>query len=133
VGSADRTFYAIDRDGNLKWKFVTGEIIDSAALLDDEGRVVFGSGDGRLYALDRATGAVLWTFQADDPGVNSAFINWFEGNVAVGADGTLYAPNDNFCTYALRRESLGTTWAATKRFCGRISRNVALKIFRTLG
>jgi len=71
VGSADRTFYAIDRDGSLKWKFSTGEIIDSAALLDDEGRVIFGSGDG-----------------------------------------TLYAPNDNFCTYGVRRSTGERVWCA---------------------
>ncbi len=110
VGSADRTFYAIDRNGNLKWKFLTGEIIDSAALLDDQGRVVFGSGDGHLYALNRATGEVLWKFAAEDPKVNSAFINWFEGNVAIGADGTLYVPNDNFCTYGVRRATGERVW-----------------------
>ncbi len=110
VGSADRTFYAVDRDGKLKWKFLTGEVIDSAALVDDQGRVIFGSGDGRLYALNRATGEVLWTFQADSPAVNSAFINWFEGNVAIGTDGTLYVPNDNFCTYAVRRATGERMW-----------------------
>jgi hypothetical protein len=46
VGSADRTFYAIDRDGRLKWSRLTGEIIDSSALLDDRGRLYVGSGDG---------------------------------------------------------------------------------------
>ena len=46
----------------------------------------------------------VWTFAADDPAVNGAFINWFEGNVAIGADGTLYVPNDNFFTYALERD-----------------------------
>jgi hypothetical protein len=45
VGSADRTFYALHPDGTLRWKLLTGEIIDSAALLDDCGRVYFGSGD----------------------------------------------------------------------------------------
>src|SRR5258706_11280044 len=35
IGSADRTFYALNADGTLKWKLLTGEIIDSAALLDD--------------------------------------------------------------------------------------------------
>jgi len=39
VGSADRTFYAIAEDGSLRWSRLTGEIIDSSALLDDRGRV----------------------------------------------------------------------------------------------
>ena len=110
VGSADRTFYAIARDGSLRWSRLTGEIIDSSALLDDRGRVYVGSGDGMLYALDRTTGDPVWTFAADGPAVNSAFINWFEGNVAIGADGTLYVPNDNFFTYALARDDATVRW-----------------------
>ena len=57
-------------DGTVRWKHLTGEIIDSSALLDDRGRVYFGSGDGKLYALDAATGAPVWTFAADPPSAN---------------------------------------------------------------
>jgi len=89
---------------------LTGEIIDSAALLDDRGRVYFGSGDGTLYARDAATGAPVWTFAADPPSVTGAFINWFEGNVAMGDDGTLYVPNDNFLTYAIDRDTTEVRW-----------------------
>ncbi len=103
VGSADRYFYALNPDGTLKWKQLTGEIIDSAALLDDQGRVYVGSGDGHLYAFDAQTGAPVWAFAADAPGPRS-IINWFEGNVAIGPDGTLYAGNDNFHVYAIHRD-----------------------------
>ncbi|MBI5534372.1 MAG: PQQ-like beta-propeller repeat protein [Deltaproteobacteria bacterium] len=110
IGSADRTFYALSHDGKVKWQLLTGEIIDSSALLDDKGRVYFGSGDGKLRALDAATGDPLWTFQAEDPSVNKAFINWFEGNVAIGTDGTLYVPNDNFSVYGVVRDSGDLKW-----------------------
>ncbi len=110
VGSADRTFYALNPDGTLRWSVPTGEIIDSSALLDDKGRVYFGSGDGNLYARDAATGQEVWTFAADDPSVSSALINWFEGNVAIGPDGTLYVPNDNFFVYALDRDTAQVKW-----------------------
>ena len=110
VGSADRTLYALRRDGTLRWKLLTGEIIDSSPLLDDRGRIYFGSGDGHLYARDRATGSEVWTFAADPPASTGAFINWFEGNVAMGADGTLYVPNDNFLTYAIDRDSGSVRW-----------------------
>lgn len=110
VGSADRTFYALNPDGSEKWSLLTGEIIDSSALLDDKGRVYFGSGDGHLYARDAATGEEVWTFEADDPAVNSALINWFEGNVAIGPDGTLYVPNDNFFVYAIDRDTAEVKW-----------------------
>ncbi|MBI4507983.1 MAG: PQQ-binding-like beta-propeller repeat protein [Deltaproteobacteria bacterium] len=110
VGSADRTFYAISYDGRLRWKLLTGEIIDSSALLDDKGRVYFGSGDGRLYARDAQTGEEVWTFDADPPSANRALINWFEGNVAMGPDGTLYVPNDNFFLYGIDRDSGRAKW-----------------------
>jgi outer membrane protein assembly factor BamB len=105
VGSADRTFYALNRDGSLKWKLLTGEIIDSAALLDDRGRVYFGSGDGNLRALDAGSGAPVWTTPADPGNVNGGFINWFEGNVALAPNGSLYVPNDNHFVYAVDRDT----------------------------
>jgi len=110
VGSADRSFYAIDDSGAQRWRFETGEIIDSSALLDDAGRVIFGSGDGHVYALDRDDGDELWRFEADDPATLGSFIRWFEGNVAILPDGTLVAPNDNFCTYALARDTGAKRW-----------------------
>jgi len=111
VGSADRHFYAIDPEGGLRWKRETGEVIDSAALLDDRGHVYFGSGDAHVHALDRASGKLLWRFEADTVeevearyGVESYNVDWFEGNVAMLPDGTLLVPNDNFLIYALDRD-----------------------------
>lgn len=115
VGSADRNFYAIGPDGRERWRVRTGEVIDSSALLDDQGRVYFGSGDGFLYALNRRDGSIAWRFQADEPSVNGAFIRWFEGNVGMTEDGTLIAPNDNFCTYGVNRDD------GTRRWCFRTS------------
>lgn len=110
VGSASRFFYALDGEtGALDWSFETGEIIDSSALLDDRGLVYFGSGDGTFYALDAATGELAWSFDADEPS-GQALINWFEGNVAMGLDGTLYVPNDNFFVYALDRDDGEVVW-----------------------
>jgi outer membrane protein assembly factor BamB len=110
VGSADQTFYALAKDGSVRWTIPTGEIIDSSGLLDDRGRVYFGSGDGKLRACDAATGKVEWTFAADDPSVNGAYINWFEGNVAIGPDGTLYVPNDDYFVYAIDRDTGHAVW-----------------------
>src|SRR5258706_7541730 len=77
IGSADRSFYAINPDGSKRWSEATGEIIDSSGLLDDRGRVYFGSGDGKLRARDAKTGAEVWTITADDPSVDQAVINLF--------------------------------------------------------
>jgi len=112
LGSADHVFYAIAPDGTLRWRFRTGEVIDSSALLDDRGRVYFGSGDAHVYALDRATGSLVWAFEADPVeaverryGIESYNVDWFEGNVAMSGDGTLIVPNDNFLIYALDRDT----------------------------
>jgi outer membrane protein assembly factor BamB len=112
-GSADETFYALNADGSQRWTITTGEIIDSSGLLDDRGRVYFGSGDGILRAADAQSGQIVWTYQADDPKVTGGIINWFEGNVSIGPDGTLYVPNDNFRVYALDRDAGTVDWFYT--------------------
>jgi len=75
----------------------------SSALLDDSSRVYFGSGDGKLRALDASTGALIWTFQAEDPSVNKAFINWFEGNVAIGTDARCTSQRQLLCLWCIAR------------------------------
>ncbi len=110
VGSADHYFYALNPDGSLKWKYLTGEIIDSAGALSafdpvaGYSAITFISGDGKMYRF--RTDDVppdqrkVWTFEAElRPGVS--YNRWFEGNVAVGPDGTLYAGNTNFNYYAV--------------------------------
>ena len=109
-GSADHYFYALHPDGSLKWKFETGEVIDSAAAIgafDPQlgcSPVTLISGDGQMIQLRSDRGAdpdgPLWTYEAElRPEVS--FNRWFEGNVAVGFDGTLYAGNTNFLYYAI--------------------------------
>jgi eukaryotic-like serine/threonine-protein kinase len=88
--SFDSNFYALDAaTGALKWKFATGGekrfvakhmhgilpesepvpdpfdvYLSSPAISGDA--VFFGSGDGNVYALDAASGAVKWKFQTGD-------------------------------------------------------------------
>ena len=86
-GSYDGNFYAVDAaTGALKWKFATGGERRFAAkhlhgsepaaeTMPDpwdcylsspvvgNGSVIFGSGDGAVYALDAASGAKRWAFQ----------------------------------------------------------------------
>ncbi len=112
VGSADHNFYAINPNGTEKWRYKTGELIDSAAALHrkdprtGQGAVTFISGDGFMYHLSTDGGVatskerVLWTFDAASlPG--AGYNNWWEGNVAVGYDGTIYAGNTNWNYYAI--------------------------------
>ncbi|MCX6032436.1 MAG: PQQ-binding-like beta-propeller repeat protein [Chloroflexi bacterium] len=106
VGSADHAFYALRPDGSLKWRVVTGEIIDSAAALPRPGlaaaepSVIFPSGDGFLYHVRTSDGSLLWRFDAA-VAPRASYNNWWEGNVALGCDGTIYAGNTNFNYYAI--------------------------------
>ncbi|MFI5397655.1 MAG: PQQ-binding-like beta-propeller repeat protein [Candidatus Binatia bacterium] len=120
VGSADHFFYAINPDGTERWRFQTGEIIDSAGVLPraDHARgvdtVIVPSGDGHLYflrtddAFPNPSDRLLWTFDAR-VSPRASYNNWFEGNVAIGYDGTLYAGNTNFNYYAIRPDG-GLQW-----------------------
>lgn len=113
VGSADHNFYAIRPDGTEKWHITTGEIIDSAAAIGaydpalGSAPVTFPSGDGKLYHIRTDDGVtdpaarILWTFDAAAHNPGGAYNNWFEGNVVLGFDGTIYAGNTNFNYYAL--------------------------------
>jgi len=106
VGSADHYFYAINPDGSLRWRFQTGELIDSAGALPQVdpavGRrtVLCPSGDGYLYYLYADDGSLIWKFDAR-VSPRASYNNWFEGNVAIGYDGTIYAGNTNFNYYAI--------------------------------
>jgi eukaryotic-like serine/threonine-protein kinase len=89
-GSYDGNFYALDAaSGALKWKFATqGERRFTAKHLHGAepanetvpdpwdcylsspvvsgGKVIFGSGDGNVYALDAATGTKVWAVRTGD-------------------------------------------------------------------
>ena len=103
IGSADHNFYALNQDGSEKWHFETAEIIDSAAALPrpnaetGERTIYVPSGDGNLYHLNRENGSLIWSFTAPTESYNS----WFEGNVQIGHNDTIYAGNTNFDYYAV--------------------------------
>jgi outer membrane protein assembly factor BamB len=113
-GSADRYFYAVDSTGRLRWKMRTGEVIDSAATLGARDpiagsrTVTFGSADEYIYRL-RSPGKkgiprkkrVVWRFHTDKPPQGGQIVNWWEGNVVTGPDGTLYAGNTGGGLYAI--------------------------------
>lgn len=113
-GSFDGFFYAVDTaTGQLKWKFETrGErryafrgvhgLHPSGEVMPDPwdfylsspavagGMVFFGSGDGHVYALDAATGALKWKARTGDVVHSSPAVSG--GTVFVGSwDSFLYA------------------------------------------
>jgi len=97
VGGSDRRFYCVDALTGLKvWEFTAGDGIQSSAALSLDGATVyFGSLDGKVYALNAATGASRpgWPFSTGGPIVFSS--------PAVGADGTVYVGSQDGRMYAI--------------------------------
>ncbi|HSR43077.1 MAG TPA: PQQ-binding-like beta-propeller repeat protein, partial [Longimicrobiales bacterium] len=97
----DGTFFAVDAEtGRERWRLGTGEevpwdwghesadIFTSSPLLWGD-QVLFGSGDGHLYAVDAATGRVRWRTFLHGRIRSSPAIR--DGRVVVGsADGSVY-------------------------------------------
>jgi eukaryotic-like serine/threonine-protein kinase len=123
-GSYDSFLYAVDaRTGELKWKFQTGgerryigkhlhHLEPAAEPMPDpwdfylsspgisNGTVYFGSGDGNIYAVDAATGALKWKVQTGDVVHSSPAI----------VDGTLYIGSWDTYLYALEASSGKEKW-----------------------
>ena len=75
--------------GTLVWKFKTkGRVLSSPAVSGD--RVYVGSSDGRLYAIDRASGAERWQFASKGPIASSPAVH---GDLVYisSVDGLVYA------------------------------------------
>lgn len=68
-GGSDRALHVLNPDGSLKWKYQTGDAVDSAPALAPDGTIYFGSYDGKLYALSgnaESTAVSSWPrFRAD--------------------------------------------------------------------
>jgi len=86
---------AIDAEGKLRWKTFVGSAVYYPPVVA-ENRVFVGSADGRVYALEAATGRNLWSFRvapADRiiPVYGKLISTWPVAGGVVVQDGTVYA------------------------------------------
>ena len=79
VGSHDHHLYAISRDGEVRWRRDLGAAIYSTAALEG-GRVYVGSDADRLFAIDAASGEVVWHLDTEDDA---------DTGIALAPDGSL--------------------------------------------
>jgi outer membrane protein assembly factor BamB len=123
-GSADGYFYALGPSGSPRWRLRTGGIIDAAAAIGRPGRrgpapITIGSGDERLYHLRTKPRhlprrrRILWRFRPTLPPVAGQLVDWWEGNVAIGPGGTIYAGNTGGAAYAINPDG-GLRWVAPR-------------------
>ncbi len=123
IGSTDGTLYALDEDGqtdggqgvndtttanneDLLWSKSIGSISGSspAALLEDD-NLYIGTDEGRLYALDRFTGATVWEH-------NFGTAAALKGSPAIG-DGLIYIGAGDSQFYAVNAEDGEIVWEDT--------------------
>jgi outer membrane protein assembly factor BamB len=66
-GTSDtHAFYASDAtNGTIKWKLPVNMRVYSSCI-SDESNVYFGCFDGKLYAVNRQTGEIVWIFQTEN-------------------------------------------------------------------
>jgi outer membrane protein assembly factor BamB len=109
VGSADTYFYAVGAGGRLRWRLKTGGIIDAGGALAATGgatALTFGSADENLYHVTTPARPgqhprILWRFRPTVAPVKGQQVNWWEGPVAIGPNGDIYAGNTGGTAYAV--------------------------------
>ncbi len=70
IGGSDRRFRALRlSDGAVIWESDSLNGFVETQPLIAGGSVIFGAWDGRLYALDRATGRTRWIWEGGRPGI----------------------------------------------------------------
>jgi outer membrane protein assembly factor BamB/methionine-rich copper-binding protein CopC len=92
VGSGDGYLYAFTSAGKLKWRYKTGDAVQSSPTIDSNGNIYFGSCDNWLYVLTSA-GKLKWRYKTGSAVESSPTID-SNGNIYFGScDGKVYALN----------------------------------------
>ncbi len=101
VGSFDSNLYALDLNGNLKWKFTAnGRLWDPPA--ESDGTLYFGDLSGNMYALDAATHQSKWPQPVTVIGGVRA--------TPLIANGKVFVGTDQFKMYALDAATGRSVW-----------------------
>jgi outer membrane protein assembly factor BamB len=71
---------SVSADGKIKWIYESGSLIEAAPLVFGN-KVIVGLNDGKLLAVDKVTGKLIWTYNTDNQISGSANV-WLSGSKA---------------------------------------------------
>lgn len=101
--NADDTLYALDAQGNLRWKFKTAGPQWARPTSDPDCTCIYlAAMDHRLYSIDAETGELNW--QTDD--LSGAMV----GRPALSAEGVLYIGTFGSEMFAINAEDGAIVW-----------------------
>src|SRR5665811_2382581 len=70
-GNDKGSLIAIGSDGKIKWKYEAGSSIDAAPMVFGK-KIISGTSDGILKAVDKITGKLIWSYTTDNQIAGSA-------------------------------------------------------------
>jgi outer membrane protein assembly factor BamB len=107
--TSDRKVYAYKPDGTVRWTYTTGADISSSACFATDGTIYIGGRDSYLYALDAASGKLVWRFAAGQDSVIHNQVG-FQSSPAV-VDGVVYVGCRDAHLYAIDARTGKARWA----------------------
>lgn len=99
AASFDNYLYALNSNGNLRWKTSTGSSIASPPVVYND--ILYGGFDKYIYAIYVINGSIKWTYATD---------GWIESTPAI-SQGTVYAGSNDRKIYALDIENKNLRWS----------------------
>lgn len=100
-GADDKYIYAVNPDGTLKWRYLTGGAIRQALAMSPDSSTVYAtSADGHIYAVSATDGTMKWKSSIINPTYNAA----------VGDNGTVYVGSSSGIFYALSSATGASLW-----------------------
>jgi outer membrane protein assembly factor BamB len=93
--------YALySNNGTVKWRYITGNHVDSSPVIGNDGTIYFGDWNGWIHALN-PNGTLKWKYQTG---------NIVTGSPAIGLDGTVYCGSHDNKLYAFYPENGTVKW-----------------------
>lgn len=63
VGTLGGSLWSLDSRGNKFWQYKTHAPVSSSPVLSQDGVLLFGAKNGKMYALESATGERIWSYK----------------------------------------------------------------------